>query len=78
MTLKKSTFGGFKFVSLQIITGVVAMYILACSQDDKLISLQGVILALITLYGGIMAIRENTKKKGIEIKGKVNADDVNS
>jgi len=58
-----SKFKGFKAVVFIFVSILVGFYIWACTTDDKLISLQGLMLAWIGLAGVIIGAREVTKQK---------------
>jgi len=56
-------FKGFKAVVFIFVSILVGFYIWACSDNDSLISLQGLMLAWIGLAGVIIGAREVTKQK---------------
>ena len=58
-----SKFKGFKAVVFIFVSLLVGFYVWACSENDTLISLQGLMLAWIGLAGVIIGAREVTKQK---------------
>ena len=66
--MKKLT--GFKSVLFLFVTIVMGFYIYACSEDDKLISLQGIVLAWLGIAGAVIGLREMSKVKKMNIENK--------
>ena len=66
--MKKLT--GFKSILFLFVTVVMAFYIYACSEDDKLISLQGIILAWLGIAGAVIGLREASKIKKMNMDNK--------
>jgi len=59
----KSKVTGFKSILFFFITVVMGFYIYACSEDDKLIALQGLMLAWMGVAGAVIGLREMSKIK---------------